>query len=516
MSTLFSLTNLFSQGLSVKWESLYESEDKSIVEYVSGRYIQMDKAENTCVYIANHAFVPAFLFYDINGGFLQNVNLYSDFVNQDSTFKMVYSNEQKQMYLEFNQNSNYFESGMIVTVTNNHQQSFYLREYFIKGSLQDNFITSTPLNTTLNDAVKSPKGLFNYNDSTFLSVQSSQFPDYIFLAEKNGRIKKKLFNGADSLFKIQYVIDSKLDNENNLIYLLSGIRNFNHPQFPNRDKFFGFQIRSYSINRVEDSLILNSTTTFRPPEKSGKLDEYYVTDFLSTKDYFYILGYRFSYDTLTLPPFVMKLTKDGKMESIKLFSDSLKPKTFILSNDKSKIIIVGSEVDTNQLVSQVIYELDTNLYIENKLLLNTNVSGNKSLYSVYSCLNGDYIVSGAIGYVNEYNNSNPQKGWATTARITHTTTSTIDIQPHKTSVKVTPNPSTEMATVEFESSPEASTIQLVDVKGNVLRTLYQKTTQNTHQSSVTFRVSDLANGMYYVVVGNGTKTLETVPLSIQR
>ncbi len=83
-------------------------------------------------------------------------------------------------------------------------------------------------------------------------------------------------------------------------------------------------------------------------------------------------------------------------------------------------------------------------------------------------------------------------------------------------VTVTPNPSSEIATVEFQSSENATTVKLVDSKGNVLRTLYQKETTGNHKSTITFKVSDLANGMYYVVVGNNSKTMETVPLSIQR
>ncbi|GEM_PF-5339297 len=79
-----------------------------------------------------------------------------------------------------------------------------------------------------------------------------------------------------------------------------------------------------------------------------------------------------------------------------------------------------------------------------------------------------------------------------------------------------PNPSSEYATVRFLASEQLSQVNIVNSKGSLIRTIYQKDVGGTFESSVTFRVSDLANGIYYLVIGNGTTIVETVPLSVHR
>jgi hypothetical protein len=220
-------------------------------------------------------------------------------------------------------------------------------------------------------------------------------------------------------------------------------------------------------------------------------------------------------------PFIATIDKNNTVIDCSILENPLAVSTICMSADSSSILIGGRRLMKTDSVSyfyeNAIVEFDFASKSQSEVSINRIPWASKRGSSVSSI---DRYSNGDFSYTT-FNNVSEDSSWETSSyvtigRLTRTATSAGDNQPRKTSVNVTPNPSTEMATVEFESSPEASTIQLVDIKGNVLRTLYQKTTQNTHQSSVTFRVSHLANGMYYVVVGNGTKTLETVPLSIQR
>jgi len=164
-------------------------------------------------------------------------------------------------------------------------------------------------------------------------------------------------------------------------------------------------------------LILNTTSTFFPPQKQGKSDEFYVSNFLEGSGCYYVMGFKFDYDTLTLPPYIMKIRLDGSMESIRYFSDSLKFQSLRLSYDKSKIVIFGAENNNNVEISQVLYELDTNLQILDKLTLNTSLFVDKTLFGFYPCSNGDYIITGAVGYTNNFTPTTPKQGWVTTARI---------------------------------------------------------------------------------------------------
>ncbi|MBL8004697.1 MAG: T9SS type A sorting domain-containing protein [Candidatus Kapabacteria bacterium] len=330
----------------------------------------------------------------------------------------------------------------------------------------------------------------------------------------SGVISKLYDVVMDSILQEQQVIDGNFDSTSNTVTVLSGNERIYPKGHFSRGKYQDFQIRKFNVNLSNDSLIYESTITISPNQMKDTTLDYSPIRMFMKGDNYYVVGKtvkkNFQY------PFIAEITTSGKVNDVWVSDSGVAVNSATFSADSSKIAFCGytnSFIAGTKYYSFNICEFDLNSKEFSELTYATDLI-DKKLTSIQPYKNGDYAVTGVLAY--PYTGLGFQPSYAVVARITHTPTSTGDNQPSKTNVNVTPNPSTEMATVEFESSPEASTIQLVDVKGNVLRTLYQKTTQNTHQSSVTFRVSDLANGMYYVVVGNGTKTLETVPLSIQR
>lgn len=509
-----SLNTLFSQNLSVKWENFIEG-DTSIAKFVQPVNMFLDKNENGFIYLFNSLFIKSILKISPTGTLDYHNHQYFFAPFKDETFKRSVSQSEKQVVFTPLPTVNALRFSEILTISNNEFTPLILSTTDF-GDTKDAPLVTTFPNVKENDYMLNPKVFSAYRKFSYLCYYDrwSTNMGKILHILLTGVIHKRYDIVMDSILQEQRVVDGVFDSTQNSVTVLSGNERIYPKGHFSRGKYQEFQIRRFNVNLLNDSLEYVSTITISPNQMKDTTLDYSPIRLFEKGDYYYVIGNtikkNFQY------PFIAKISKSGIVNDVWVSDSSVAINSATFSADSSNIAFCGytnSFIGGTKYYSFNVCEFDLNSKEFIELTYSTDMI-DKKLTSIQAYKNGDYAVTGLLAY--PHTGLGYQPSYAVVARITHSPTSVGDMQPNKTTVKVTPNPSTEMATVEFMSSPEASTIQLVDIKGNVIRTLYQKTTQNTHQSSVTFRVSDLANGMYYVIVRNGIKTLETVPLSIQR
>jgi len=147
----------------------------------------------------------------------------------------------------------------------------------------------------------------------------------------------------------------------------------------------------------------------------------------------------------------------------------------------------------------------------------STITSNKSLSTMGSGIagadvNGDGksdIIAGAQNYMNRYSNEGlilVFKGDVTSQELAAPTTLAESTIPAEASaaVKTYPNPVVNSLSVQFEgfTAGNSTSIQLVDAKGTVVKTIQVGSAEKGNQS---VDVSNLTPGLYFVTVQNGSK-----------
>jgi hypothetical protein len=524
---LLSFSISIAQPLSIKWDHKFV-EDSMGIGYIKVVSTLVDKEDKLFFQLENEWKIPAFLSFDPNGKRIFYQNRY--FRKGDTSFFDKINILSKPMKSNLTITSERLDGSFYTVITlreaNPNLNLSFLTEYSIPKNDQLGLYIVHPI-AVEKDILYDPISILYYDPIEYIVFCNSKFTDSIVRVNTQGVIQKQYPLNRDLILRQQNIIQSIYEHQDSSkIWMLSGMRNTGHQILFPKDSLYGFQLRTFSVNRTnhtitEKEAIYYNETTLMHPERN-----FYPVRLVVGVDKLYVVGNSRLKEPLVTnltdaKPFIATLDKNGKVSDCTVLDEPLLVNTLCMASGNSSILIGGSRIMKSDSLTyfyeNAIIEFDFASKSQSEVSINRIPWASKRGSNVTSI---DRYSNGDFSYTT-WNDVSEDSSWETSSyvtigRLTRTTTSAGDNQPRKTNVNVTPNPSTEMATVEFESSPEASTIQLVDIKGNVLRTLYQKTTHNTHQSSVTFRVSDLANGMYYVVVGNGTKTLETVPLSIQK
>lgn len=475
----------------------------------------MDQNENGFIYLFNSLYIKSILKVNSSGNLDYHLHQYPFAPYRDETFKRSVSQRENHVLFTPLPTVNAIRFSEILSTSNNDNTLVLMNSTDFVDSKDANLASRFPT-SNLNDFMSSPKVFSPYRKLTYLCFgdiwKSNQ--GKILQIMPSGVISKRYDIVIDTILQEQTVVDGVFDSTNNTVTALSGNERIYPKGHFSRGKYQDMQIRRFTVNLSNDSLEYESTITIPPNQMKDTTIDYSPIRLLMKGDIYYVIGYTvkksFQY------PFIAKITKSGIVNNVWVSDSSVAIISATFSADSSKIAFCGktsSFIAGTQYYSFNVCEFDLNSKEFTELTYSTDLI-EKKLTSIQVYKNGDYAVTGVLAY--PYTGLGYQPSYAYVARMTNKPTSTNENPPLKTSVSVSPNPTSEMVTVEFMSSPDASLVQLVDIKGNVVKTLYKKETQNAHKSSVTFRVSDLANGMYYVVVGNGTKTLETVPLSIQR
>lgn len=524
---LVSFSISTAQPLSVKWDHKFV-EDSMGIGYIKVVASKVDNNDNLLVQLENDWALQAFWFFDTNGNRMFYKNQL--FLKGDTSYFGRVALLSKPMRMHLTSiidlpEVDYFRvrtAGM----ANPNLNLSHFRQIEVTKNVNAFNVTTLPLGTD-QDILPDPISYVDYKYPDFLAFCNARYTDSVFRVSSQGVVKQRFPLNRDSILRKQNIINAQYDSKvADKIWMLSGLSATNHQTLFPKDSLFGFQLRTFTVNTTAHTLQEHEAIYFSEAMLQHPDRNFYPVRMVIEDDVIRVIGNSRSktpaVTNLTdVRPFIATIDKNKTVIDCSILDNPLAVHTICMSADSSSILIGGRRLMKTDSLSyfyeNAIIEFDFASKSQSEVSINRIPWASKRGSAVTSI---DRYSNGDFSYTT-WNDVSEDSSWETSSyvtigRLTRTTTSTIENQPRKTNVKVTPNPSTEMATVEFESSPEASTIQLVDVKGNVLRTLYQKTTQNTHQSSVTFRVSDLANGMYYVVVGNGTKTLETVPLSIQR
>ncbi|MBL8004730.1 MAG: hypothetical protein JNL36_06515 [Candidatus Kapabacteria bacterium] len=508
---LFSYSISSSQGLSIKWEKKVES-DTSGIQWMQVPNFAVDKDDDLLLFVENSKMLPAFIWVNSNGEISNFQNYFYQTQGSNNYIKLA-------LTYKYATNISFSKSGTFAFVTlfsdpinNPLVQELYVFEvpklgvigsYFQEGSEED-FISNPTLSLATGKA-------------------------FTLLFFPRGRIQNMHHSGK-TIWRFRYPIDSILfdqaalqparDIQENSIVLLSGKDNFSYFSLL-KDTIYSFQIRKFGIVDFRDSLYLKVVFTFTQYD-FGLTNHYLIPKNIFVKNDNYIVVGNLQMVNDTTPyfdngkQFIATITKQGEVVAFKQLESPFFVNEACLSKDSTKIAMLGFEYDKSNLKNRklgvVEYDLETEnvrkvIYADSKGVLFTSSirAYSNGDYAVTTSANGDSVVKNGLTpffYVH---------------RITNSTTSVDETKPvNKTTVRLEPNPTSEYATVRFLASEEMSQVNLVDSKVALIRNIYTKDVGGSFESSVTFRVSDLANGMYYVVVGNGTKTIETVPLSIQR
>ena len=525
--SICTFTSLYSQGLSIKWDHKFV-EDSMGIGYIKVVGSIVDKDDKLFVQLENDWALPAFWFFDSEGNRLFYKNQY--FNKGDTSYfgRVSLLSKPMRQHSTIIRDVPEFDYFLIFTSgqANPNLNLSHLRVMDVPKSIEAAMITRLPLGTD-QDILPDPISYVNYKHPDYLAFCNSKYTDSIIRVSTQGVIKQKFPLKRDDILQKQNIIQAQYDNlDGSKIWMLSGLRATNHQTLFPKDSLFGFQLRTFTVNTTEHTLVEHEAVYFSETMLQHPDRNFYPVRMVIEGDKIRVIGNSRSktpaVTNLTdVRPFIATVDKNGNVIDCSIFDSTLAVNAICMSADSSSMLIGGRRLMKTDSLSyfyeNAIIEFDFASKSQFEVSINRIPWASKrgsTVTSIDSYSNGDfsYTTWNDVSEDSSWENSS----YVTIGRLTRTTTSAVDNPSLKTTVTVSPNPSSEMATVEFMSSPDASLVQLVDIKGNVVRTLYKKVIQNTHKSSVTFRVSDLANGMYYVVVGNGTKTIETVPLSIQR
>jgi|GEM_PF-2764030 len=508
---LFSFSKSSSQGLSIVWEKKIES-DTTGIQWMQVPNFAVDKDDDLLLFVENSKMLPAFIWVNSNGEIINFQNLFFttpksfDYQTLAFTYKSATN-------ISFSKTGTFaFVTLFSDPINNPLLQELYVFEvpkigvigsYFQEGT-EDDFISNPTLSLSTGKA-------------------------YTLLFFPRGSIQNKHHSGR-TLWRFRFPVDSILlehaalhplkDNKENSIVLLSGKDNFSYYSL-SKDTIYSFQIRKFGVVDSRDSLYLKDVFTFTQYD-FGLTNHYLIPKNIFVKNDNYIVVGNLQMVNDTTPyfdngkQFIATITKQGEVVSFKQLESPFFVNEACLSKDSTKIAMLGFEYVKSNLKNRklgvVEYDLETEnvrkvIYADSKGVLFTSSirAYSNGDYAVTTSANGDSVIKNGLTpffYVH---------------RITNSTTSVDETKPeYKTTVRLEPNPTSEYATVRFLATDEMSQVNLVDSKGALVRNIYAKDVGGSFESSVTFRVSDLANGMYYVVVRKSTKTLETVPLLIQR
>jgi hypothetical protein len=528
---LMFILNSFSistaQPLSIKWDHKFV-EDSMGIGYIKVVASKIDINDKLLVQLENDWSLPAFWFFDSEGNRLFYKNQY--FNRGDTSYfgRVALLTKPMRQHLtiitEFS-DVDYFRvrtAGMAIPSLN----LSHFREIEVSKNANAHNVTLLPLGTE-QDILPDPVSYVDYKYPDFLAFCNSKYTDSIVRVSVQGVVKQKFPLKRDSILQKQNLIQAQYDNlDGSKIWMLSGLRATNHQTLFPKDSLFGFQLRTFTVNTTEHTLVEHEAVYFSEAMLQHPDRNFYPVRMVIEGDKIRVIGNSRSktpaVTNLTdVRPFIATVDKNGNVIDCSIFDTTLAVNAICMSADSTSMLIGGRRLMKTDSLSYFyensIIEFDFASKSQSEVSINRIPWASKrgsTVTSIDRYSNGDFSYT-TWNDVSE-DSSMETSSYVTIGRLTRTTTSAGDIPSLNTTVTVMPNPSSELATVEFMSSPDASLVQLVDIYGNVVKPLYKKETQNSHKSSVTFRVSDLANGMYYLVVGNGTKTLETVPLSIQR
>ena len=508
--SICTFPTLYSQGLSIVWEKKIESDTMGI-QWMGTPNFEIDNQNNLLLLIENSKMLPAFIWLNSMGDIVKFDNRFFMKPGDPSYRELNYINKYASS-ITFSEN----QKNTLVIHYANPNNSYFVQELFAFEVPREGIMSSYFKEGAEIDLLT---GVINTIYTNKSSVIVFFLKGYVRELNLSGQTLWNYEFNVDEILDKQGVLQSFIDPNNGNVVMLSGKYDFRYNT--TIDTIYSFQIRNFGVEDTKDSLYLKDVFTFTQYD-FGLSNHYLIPKNIFVKNDNYIVVGNLQMVNDTTPyfdngkQFIATINKQGGVVSFKQLESPFFVNEACISKDSTKIAMLGFEYDKSNLKNRklgvVEYDLETEnvrkvIYADSKGVLFTN--------SIRSFSNGDYAVTtSAIGDSVIKNGLTP---FFYVHRITSSTTSVEDTKPnYKTTVRLEPNPSSQYATVRFLASEELKHVNLVDSRGTFIRNIYTKDISGSFESSVTFRVSDLANGMYYVVVGNGTKTIETVPLSIQR
>lgn len=120
---------------------------------------------------------------------------------------------------------------------------------------------------------------------------------------------------------------------------------------------------------------------------------------------------------------------------------------------------------------------------------------------LYGALNRTAWMVGCYGFGNPQNHFNVQKGWnAWVAEINDGTVGIEESNSSYTKASIFPNPSNSLMNIEIQSSETIQEINLLDVNGRTLYSIYSGDAQPNINNYFTFSVEKYPKGLYFIKV----------------